>query len=66
MTEQGPVDINTGPTKTVSFSHGDFLIFKQRYNKAIEKNYTNFSFKGHTFLTSYAKYLIEFLSDKFK
>jgi hypothetical protein len=34
---------------------------KVAYQKAVEENREEFTYKGHTLLTGYAKYLIEYL-----
>ena len=36
------------------------------YNRAVDKGDGEFDFKGHTLLVDYAKYLIEYLVNKFK
>ena len=38
-------------------------ILEQEYNKAVENNETSFSFNGKEVLTTYAKYLIDYLKD---
>jgi len=43
-----------------------FTEFKKVYNSSKEALKDDFSFKGHTFLVSYAKYLIEYLDTQFK
>ena len=39
---------------------------KKSYKQAIKNNKDHFVFEGADILTSYAKYLIEYLSTKFK
>jgi hypothetical protein len=40
--------------------------FKMAYVKALNDNKDQFSFQGHDFLTSYAKYLLMYLKPKFE
>jgi hypothetical protein len=37
--------------------------FKVAYNSAVAANQEHFNFDGHEFVTSYAKYLLEFLRE---
>jgi dihydrofolate reductase len=53
-------------SNTVSFSQEDFKNFKTEYNSAIENEKQMFVFGGNEFLTSYAKYVIEYLKTKFE
>ena len=54
-------------TRTViNVSRFDFISLKRLYKKAVEEKKNVFTFKGHQLLTSYAKYLIEYLENKFK
>lgn len=50
----------------IAFAIQDLTEFKKAYNTAIENNQTQFSFKNHEYVTSYAKYVIEYLEDQFK
>lgn len=43
-----------------------FISFKKAFNIAFETSQEYFWFDGHQFLTSYAKYLIEYLEPQFK
>lgn len=40
--------------------------FKKFYQKAVDDKKEAFDFHGRTYLTMYAKYVIEYLEDKFK
>ena len=42
---------------------GDFKILKDRYAEAVELDHKDFKFKGCDFVTSYAGYLIEHLTN---
>lgn len=50
----------------VEFNAESFKKFRARYNTAIEKSENSFVFEGNEYLTSYAKYVIEYLEPKFK
>ena len=43
-----------------------FIKFKKAYQSALNKSHDSFFFEGNEFLTSYAKYLIEYLEPQFK
>ena len=43
-----------------------FLAFKKAYSVALNQDYDSFFFEDNEFLTSYAKYLIEYLEPQFK
>lgn len=47
-------------TDTIQFTENTYEAFKKAYNKAVEEGKHDFFFNGHQFLTSYAKYLIEY------
>ena len=51
-------------TDTINFTYDKYERFEKAYNKALEDNKTDFFFEGHQFLTSYAKYLLEYLNNK--
>lgn len=38
--------------------------FREAYNRAVEGGSNHFSFKGQLLLTSYAKYVLEYLTRK--
>lgn len=50
----------------LEFDQRLFLSLKEEYAKAVEENREQFSLEGHILLTSYAKYLIEYLSPNFE
>jgi hypothetical protein len=52
--------------KTVSFSADDLNQFKKLYKQAIRDEKEIIIFRGDEYLTTYAKYLIEYLTTKFK
>ncbi len=45
----------------MTFTKSDLAELKKAYKKAIENNKDSFVFRGQTFVTNYAKYLIEYL-----
>lgn len=47
-------------TDTIQFTENTYEAFKKAYKKAVEEGKHDFFFNGHQFLTSYAKYLIEY------
>jgi|GEM_PF-6488890 len=48
------------------FNQNKFEEFEAAYNKAVEENKTEFTFDGNTVLVTYAKYLIEYLSNTYE
>jgi len=52
--------------KQVEFNAENFKAFRKRYNEAIRDSENSFMFEGNEYLTSYAKYVIEYLEPKFK
>jgi hypothetical protein len=44
----------------------EFRELRQLYNYAAKQGKTSFVFKGNTFVTGYAKYVIEYLDSRFK
>lgn len=46
---------------TVTLTRPEYDELVKRYNKACEEGDTQFEFMGHTFLTAYAGYLIEYI-----
>lgn len=52
-------------TPTIRFTRDMLVRFKVRYAKAVEAGEVQFVFEGNTFLTGYAKYLIEYLNQQF-
>jgi len=53
-------------SNTISFTTESFKNFKTDYNSAVKNNQEMFVFDGNDFLTSYAKYVIEYLKTKFE
>lgn len=53
-------------SNTVSFDLITFRKLKNTYQYAIQNNITMFTFEGNEYLTSYAKYLIEYLKTNFE
>jgi hypothetical protein len=53
-------------TNTVSFNVTTFRKLKKEYENAIQNNITIFTFEGNEYLTSYAKYMVEYLKTKFE
>jgi hypothetical protein len=53
-------------SNTISFNKESFKNFKTEYNSAVKNNHEMFVFDGNDFLTSYAKYVIEYLKTKFE
>jgi hypothetical protein len=53
-------------SNTVSFTPESFKKFKLKYKSAVENNQEMFVFEGNDFLTSYAKYVIEYIKTKFE
>lgn len=52
--------------KMVQFTKADFESFKLMYEASVKKKLESFSFAGNEYLTSYAKYLIEYLESRIK
>ena len=53
-------------SNTISFDRESYKNFKTDYNSAVENNKEMFVFEGNEFLTSYAKYVVEYLTPMFK
>lgn len=51
---------------TINFTEQKFKKLKLQYEKAVTENKEQFYFDGNLLLTSYAKYLVEYLTTKFK
>ncbi len=51
--------------KMISFDKRKLKELKNLYNKAIKENKESFTYNGDEYLTSYAKYLIEYLETVF-
>ena len=52
--------------KTISFDQQKLKEFKRLYNKAVKEGKDSFIFIGDEYLTTYAKYVIEYLTNQFK
>lgn len=48
------------------FNQSKFEEFEAAYNKAVQENKTEFSFENNTILVTYAKYLIDYLSNTYE
>ncbi len=57
LQNMGNIIINWTPVK--------FKKLRTAYDKALNNNVKIFTFEGHEFVTAYAKYLIEHLTNKF-
>lgn len=53
-------------SNTISFDRESYKNFKKEYNSAVENNQEMFVFEDYEYLTSYAKYVIEYLKTKFE
>ena len=51
---------------TITFDKSTLDSLKMEYSKAVNNHHESFTFKGHKLLTSYAKYLIQYLEIKLK
>ena len=57
---------NPDPTcVTLEFTYDLFLLLGRAYEEALAQNKESFSFQGHTLLTAYAKYVLQYLSTHF-
>ena len=52
--------------KQLAWTMKQFLAFKKAYSVALNQQSDSFFFEGNEFLTSYAKYLIEYLEPQYK
>lgn len=50
----------------VRFDRKEYLRLKRAYNKAVQNNQETFTFKRTILLTSYIKYLIEYLDSYYE
>ena len=50
----------------INFNKDNFKEFKDLYNNNVKDNKERFMFEGKTFLTLYAKYVIEYLNIRLK
>jgi hypothetical protein len=51
---------------SLSINEMELNLLKKEYQKAEAGNLNTFEFQGQTLVTEYAKYLIEYLTPKFK
>ena len=51
---------------TITFNKSTLDSLKLEYSKAVNNKKESFTFQGQTLLTSYAKYLIQFVEIKLK
>lgn len=50
----------------VEFTWVQFMEFKKLYELAVELGYRQFTYNKEEYLTGYAKYVVEYLEDKYK
>jgi len=50
----------------IEFDAARYARLKVAYAEAVKAEQETFFFEGHTFLTAYAKYVIEYLKPKFE
>ena len=50
----------------MTFTLDTYQRLKNEYNKSVQNNLEVFTFDGHELLTDYAKYMIQYLSEKFE
>lgn len=50
----------------IEFNREQYLSLKTKYAKAVDEGREQFTFEGRILLTSYAKYLLEFLAFRFE
>lgn len=51
--------------KMINFDRQKLKELKNLYNKAVKGNKESFTYNGDEYLTSYAKYVIEYLETRF-
>lgn len=51
--------------KTIAWTYGMLMSFKEAYEQAKEKGEDVFTFEGNEFVLRYAYYLIEYLESRF-
>ncbi|RLC10612.1 MAG: hypothetical protein DRI24_20035 [Deltaproteobacteria bacterium] len=54
-----------GAHDEISINANEFIILKNLYGKAVKEGRKMIEFKGHTLVTDYAGYMIEFYNGKF-
>ena len=50
-----------GPPRTIRFTPEKLTAYRAAYQKAVDEGAEEFMFEDHEWLTSYAKYMIEYL-----
>ena len=48
---------------SINFSHSDYIELTAAYEQAILQKKDKFTWREHEFVTDYAKYLLEFISE---
>ena len=51
---------------TINFNYEKLKQLKKQYQNSVDNNVEVFTFDGHEILTSYAKYLIQYLESNLK
>lgn len=51
-------------TKTISINREDYIDLMAAYEQAVNLKLNSFTWKEHELLTSYARYLLEYLASK--
>lgn len=52
--------------KVMTFTREEAILFAKQYKIASEGNVETFKFRHQVFYTPYAKYVVEYLTDKFQ
>lgn len=50
----------------MTFTLDTYQRLKNEYNKSVQNNLEVFTFDNHELLTDYAKYMVQYLSEKFE
>lgn len=53
-------------SNTVTFTKKEFVGLKKAYELAVKQEAKSFTYDGNEYVTGYAKYLLEYLTPKFK
>ena len=51
-------------SETISLSHSDYLELAAAYEQAVLQKKDKFTWREHEFVTAYAKYLLEYITNK--
>lgn len=51
-------------SETISLSHSDYLELAAAYEQAVLHKKDKFTWREHEFVTDYAKYLLEYITNK--